>query len=307
MPKFANKIAIVVPTKDRPKDIRCMLTSVANQSCLPDQLIVVDGGDNIVEDVIKEFPTLNIRYLREYPPSLARQRNVGMAALDPSMTLAGYLDDDIVLEPGALEAMLAFWEKADPDVGGARFNITNEPRPKMIWLRSLFLIESRTQGNVMPSGFQASIGTVADTLRVRWLSGGATVWKRQVIDEFDYDEWFDGTGYLEDLDYSYKVGQKYKFVVAAEARVQHFSYPVRKDRNYLLGKWQAINRMYFVKKHQNFSIPLYYWSMLGEFLFNVIGSILQRDSGRLRRAWGNVVGLSYVAQGKVERLGGIFK
>jgi glycosyltransferase involved in cell wall biosynthesis len=307
MPDFTNRLAFVVPTKDRPKDLRRMLASVANQSCLPDQIIIVDGGEETVDDAVKEFPTLNIRYLRVYPPSLSKQRNAGMAAIDSSITLAGYLDDDLVLEPGATEAMLTFLEEAPEDVGGARFNIITDHFPRAIWLKSLFLLDSRERGIILRSGHPTMIGPVAGNKYVRWLSGGATVWRRKAIKEFAYDEWFVGTGYLEDIDYSYRVGMKYKLAVVADARVQHLSYPVRKDRNYLLGKWQAVNRMYLVKKHEDFSVPLCYWSMLGQLLLNLGTGIWKRDSGPLRRAWGNLVGLLNVVQGRIERIPGTFK
>jgi GT2 family glycosyltransferase len=284
-----------------------MLASVESQSCLPDQIIIVDGGDTTVDDVVGEFPNLNLQYLRVYPPSLSKQRNAGMAAIDPFITLAGYLDDDMVLEPGAIEAMLTFLEEAPEDVGGARFNIITDRFPRAIWLTSLFLIDSRKRGIILRSGYSSTIGPVAGNKYVRWSSGGATVWRRKVIEDFAYDEWFAGTGYLEDIDYSYRVGMKYKLVVVADARVQHLSYPVRKDRNYLLGKWQAVNRMYLVKKHEDFSVPLYYWSMLGQFLFHLGAGIWKRDSGYLRRAWGNLVGLWYVVQGRIERIQGQFK
>ena len=300
-------MAFVVPTKDRPRDLHRMLGSVASQSCLPDRMIIVDGGDETVEEVTREFPTLNIQYIRVYPPSLSKQRNAGIDMLDPSMTLAGYLDDDLVLEPGAMETMFTFWEKAPPDVGGARFNIVNEKLPRGVWIKSLFLIDSRERGTILPSGFHTSIGPVTENKYVRWLTGGVTLWRRQVIEEFSYDEWFAGTGSLEDVDYSYRVGRKYKLVVVAGARVQHLSYPIRKDRNYLLGKWQAINRMYFVKKNPELSLPRFYWAMWGQLLLNVAKSMAERDSVGLRRATGNLVGLFRLATGRIDTTGGILK
>jgi GT2 family glycosyltransferase len=230
-----------------------------------------------------------------------------MAAVDPSVTLAGYLDDDLVLEPGALEAMLRFWENAPEDIGGARFNIMNEELPRAVWLKSLFLLESRKRGQILPSGYQTSIGRVSTHTYVRWLSGGVTLWRRGVIDEFAYDEWFQGTGYLEDVDYSYSVGKKYRLMVVADARVRHLSHPIRRESNYVLGKWQAINRMYFVKKHREFWLSLCYWSMLGELLLNLGTAITQIDSWRLRRAWGNLAGLAYVVQGRIEKTDGLLK
>ena len=307
MPDFTNKIAIVVPTKDRPKDLHRMLTSVASQSRLANQVIIVDGGDETVGEVVKEFTGLNIEYLRVYPPSLSKQRNAGMQAVDPSITLAGYMDDDLVLEPGAMDAMFAFWENAPSDIGGARFNIINEDVPRGIWIKSLFLTDSSRRGVMLPSGYQTSIGPSTINRVVRWLSGGVTIWRREVIEEFNYDEWFQGTGYLEDVDYSYNVGKSYKLVVVADAKVRHLSYPVRKDRNYLLGKWQAINRMYFVKKHPEFSVLLCYWAMVGEMLVNLGKGITERNTVGLWRASGNLSGLIRVVTGRTQRTGGILK
>jgi len=307
MPVFSNRIAFVVPTKDRPDDLRRMLTSLQVQSVHPDQVIVVDGSENPIKDTLKEFPKLNIQYSRVYPPSLSRQRNVGIAAIEPGVTLAGHLDDDLVFKPGAMEAMLSFWESAPDDVGGARFNIITDDLPRIIWIKSLFLLESRKRGKVLRSGYQTAIGRVKNNMHVRWLSGGVTVWRRQVIEEFSYDEWFEGTGYLEDVDYSYRVGEKYKLAVVADAHVEHLTYPVLRDKNYLLGKWQAINRTYFVKKHKNLSLPLCYWSMIGELLLNCFTAFWRRDVGRLRRALGNCVGLLMVTTGPIPKIDGFFK
>jgi len=307
MPAFTNRIAFVVPTKDRPHELRRMLSSVEAQSFRPEQVIVVDGSTTPCEEIARGFPGLKIAYLRVFPPSLSRQRNAGMAAVDPSMTLAGYLDDDLVLEPGAIEAMLVFWERAPDDVGGARFNIVNEEFPRVVWLKSLFFLESRKRGSILPSGYHTSIGPVLKDTHVSWLSGGVTLWRRDVVREFAYDEWFQGTGYLEDVDYSYRVGKKHKLAVVADARVKHLSEPIRRESNYILGRWQAINRMYFVKKHQEFWLPLCYWSMLGEFLLNVGTAITQIDGWRLRRAWGNLAGLTCVVQGRIESTGGLLK
>ena len=308
MPGSTNRFAIVVPTKDRPRDLRRMLMSVEGQSCLPDQIIIVDGGDETVEGVFEEFPSLNIEYIRVYPPSLSKQRNAGMEAVDPSMNLAGYMDDDLVLEPGALEAMLDFWETAPRNVGGARFNVINENVVERGgWIKSLFLTDSSKTGAVLISGYQTAFGCVDENTYVRWLSGGVTLWRMEVVREYSYDEWYEGTGYLEDVDYSYTVGRKYNLVLVAGAQVQHLMYPVRKDRNYLLGKWQVINRMYFVRKNAELSVPLCWWATLGQFMVNLGKGIAERDSAGPRRALGNLVGLLKLATRTTERTGGILK
>src|SRR5439155_1740710 len=237
----------------------------------------------------------------------SKQRNAGIAALSPEATLAGYLDDDLVLEDGCIQAMLSFWESATDDVGGAAFNIVNERSPRGILVKSLFYVDGFRRGAVLRSGYQSMLGPVPRDIEVDWLSGGVTVWRRQVTQTFEYDEWFQGTGYLEDVDFSYRVSRKYRLFVLAGARIQHLSPPVKRSRDYLMGKWQAINRMYFVRKHPEFSRPLYYWATFGLFLANVAEGIATLNYGLFLRAAGNIVGLTQVSSGRLDQLSGYLK
>ena len=96
-------------------------------------------------------------------------------------------------------------------------------------------------------------------------------------------------------------------MVLADATVQHLSPPVKQSRDYLMGKWQAINRMYFVKKHPEFSRVLYYWATLGLMLANVLEGIVTLRHGLFLRAAGNIVGLAKVTSGRLEQLSGYLK
>jgi hypothetical protein len=260
-----------------------------------------------VDGVVDEFAGLNLEYVRVYPPSLSEQRNAGMQRLHRSITLAGYLDDDLVLEDGAMEAMLSFWESVSEDVGGAAFNIVTDRRPKGTPFKSFFLLDNAKRGAVLRSGYQTMICPVEVTTYTQWLFGGATIWRSNVIDEFSYDEWYYGTGYGEDLDYSYRVGKKYKLAVVGDARVQHFSPPIRKEINFVLGKWQMINRMYFVKKNQDLSVPLCYWTLFGQVLVNSAKALGKRERALFMRVLGNILGMTRVVMGRLDRIGGIYK
>jgi glycosyltransferase involved in cell wall biosynthesis len=306
---FSHRLAFVVPTRNRPADLRRMLKSVEAQSVVPDEIILVDGGDpgQLVDDVAPEFPKLAIRYLRIYPPGLSKQRNAGMDAVAPGMTLAGYIDDDIVFEPGAIEAMLTFWENAGPDLGGTSFNIVNNDRRRIFLIQRLFLLSGWERGIFLRSGFETPLWPVHETIWTKWLCGGATIWRRDITKEIPYDEWFEGTGYLEDVDFSSRVGARYKLAIVGEARLLHLSYPIRKEKNFLFGTWQSVNRMYFVRKHPEFSRLLCYWALVGQILFHGLLGLATRDTGMLARARGNVVGLGKVLTGRLERIGGIIK
>lgn len=305
--QYTHKLAFVVPTYNRPDDLRRMLTSLYEQSVQCAQCIIVDASEEPVKYLPEEFPGLRLDYVHVFPPSLSEQRNAGMQKLRPEITLAGYLDDDIVLLEGALDAMLSFWETAPSEVGGARFNIVDDYVSKNSWLKSFFLVDSEEKGSVLKSGFSTDFGTVTQNKYVMWLSGGATIWRKEVIDKFAFDEWYEGHGLLEDLDYSYRVSKEYKLSVIANSRVLHLTRPIRKDKNYLLGQWEVINRIYFVKKHPELSLPLCYWAILGELLRSLVMGILKPRSGRLDRVWGNCIGLTKALTGRFERIGGLFK
>lgn len=304
-----HKLALVVPTKDRPDDLRKLLMSVSAQTRIPDQIIVVDGSEHVVDAVLGEFPKLKVDYVRVFPPSLAKQRNAGMARLRGEITLAGYLDDDIVLEPEAVECMLGFWDACSPEYGGAAFNIVNKPLPGRLGLKQIFGIDHREPGRVLASGFPSSICSVQSDLDTDWLYGGATVWRRDVIARFPYDEWFVGTGFMEDIDYSFNVRSSYRLRVVAAARLAHFSRPVRSDRQRLLGTWQVVNRMYFVRKYRNrgASLAAAWWACAGLLILNLGLGLLRKDGDHARRALGNLVGIVSELAGRKTRLGGHLK
>jgi len=294
--KFSHKIAFVVATKDRPVELRNMLRSLEAQSYKPDQIIIVDGSAEPVEDVLKEFSTFSINYIRCIPPSAARQRNVGIKAVKPEITLIGFLDDDTVLEPDALEKMMEFWERASDDIGGAAFNMVNHPPLHASWLKSLPLTEklglySKDKGKVLPSGFHTMIGFVSETIFVQWLTTGATVWRKNILDKFQFDEWFKGYSYLEDLDFSYQIGKEYRLAIVANAKYYHYPASTGRGSSYEFGKREVANRLYFVKKNQNLSLFRCYLALLVRMFMSMSFSIKERRLGYLQRAFGNCVGI----------------
>ncbi len=299
MPKIEHKIAFIVATKDRPTDLRRMLGSLEAQSYCPDQVIIVDGGTQLVDKVVKEFTTMPITYVRCVPPSATRQRNRGLTSINSEITLIGFLDDDIVLEPDALQKMVEFWEKSPENVGGAAFNMVNHPQLYGTWLKSLPLTEklglySKESGKVLPSGFHTMIGYVPETNFVQWLPTTAVTWCRKIFEEFQFDEWFDGYSYLEDLDFSYQVVKKYQLVVVADAHYYHYPSSTGRDNGYIFGKREVKNRIHFIRKHQEFSPAKCYLALITRMCISLSLAIREREASYCKRSLGNVMGMAQV-------------
>ena len=302
-------LAFVIPTKDRGEDLRRMLGSLVSLTRLPDQVIVVDGGGIAVLWCVAEFPELQIDYVRLLPPSLSAQRNAGMAMLRPEITHAGYLDDDVVLEPDAVLEMAAFWGVAEENVGGAAFNLVSVTPSRNSAPRRRLGAFGDGLGKVAASGLVHELGEVRENLETDWLCGGATVWRREVIESYSYDNWFQGTGFMEDVDYSYGVRERYRLFVVAAARLAHFTQPVRADRQWLFGKWQVVNRMHIVRKYRHRGLsPYKAWSASFMLLAaNVMRGIVRRQRSLWDRGLGNLAGIFSELRDKSEQIGGFLK
>ncbi len=304
-----QRIAYVVPTKDRPVDLRKLLISLSKQTVAPSQIVIVDGSDQPVEQIVNEFAELPLTYVREYPPSLARQRNAGMAALQDEISVAGYLDDDLELAEDATERMSAFWNCAGKEVGGAAFTIVNQPlrHPLFGKLADVFLMNSQHQGKVLNSGFATSITPQKQDMQTDWLYGGATLWRREVVERYQYDEWYIGHGYLEDLDFSYRVSRGHELWVVADARVWHWPGQILTRQNVKLGRQQVVNRIYFVRKSGDFRRLAVVWGLLGTCVRNGLESVSNRKRDGLLRLWGNILGFRDLLISGTRSVEGVWK
>ena len=293
MIEFRHKIALIIPTRNRRDLLVKLLQSLQEQTVPANQVIIVDGSDQPIEPEVKQFLTPGVSCIRVFPPSLTRQRNEGVKALAEDITLVGYLDDDIVMERDAVEAMLRFWEQCPDDVGGSSFNITNLGRVSLFGklLGRLFCFYDDRQGAVLRSGFNVAVSPVLKDTYTEWLCGGATVWRRQILEEFKYDEWFAGWAYVEDVDFSFAVAQEHKLVVLQGARVQHLPPPFNPRMCYAHGRMVVQQRYHFVRKHPQLSLPLFYWATLGQALILILASIWKRSLCESLRAFGNIAGL----------------
>jgi GT2 family glycosyltransferase len=290
-----EKIALVIATRDRPADLRRLLESLRIQTIPPAEIVVVDAGDKAAEPVVHDFAKLPIHYLRHWPPSAAAQRNAGIRACGPCATLIGFADDDTTFEANAMEAMLDFWQTADPGVLGAAFNMLNCRMPpgqlfKRSRLSRILGLYSAQSGGVARSGWQSVTGTVDSTLYVEWLPTGAVVWRRSALESARFDEYFDRYSYLEDLDLSYSIARRGRLAIVAAAGYRHFPSASGRVSARHFGRVEVRNRLYFVRKH-DMSIPLCLLALAIRFLMTLSSALLNFDAGSFARAAGNLEGL----------------
>jgi GT2 family glycosyltransferase len=301
------KIGCIVPTKDRPIDISNLLKSLSTQSRKPDVIIIIDGSDNPVREVVDKFTDkLNIIYETLRPPGLARQKNKGISLIPTEIDWVGFLDDDLVLEDDCIENLFKYID-SDKDVKGIGLSINNQPIVKHQFIKNLLLLDKKPGGNFTHSGFPAAIRPTGDSLQVEWVYGGATFWKKEILSGYKFDEWFSGVGYLEDVDYSYRVSRKNKIVVRNECRCWHYHHEISTERLPLLGQWHFVAWWYFSSKTKAFNKVLTVYSMLSLAIFNLMIGLLLRNQRSFKTAQGNFMGIKVILSGGVQDFQGFQK
>jgi GT2 family glycosyltransferase len=251
-------VSVVVPSKNRPREIARMLASLRAQKTMPREVIVVDQSTPAY--ALEPFPEL----VHVHDPDLsgltaARNRGIDMARCDVVL----FFDDDVVLKSDCvLEIARTF--AARPDVVGAQCTIHNpwDDNPP-----SLYDVSTR----IFEHGFfdQRPRRIGSDEVP-RLIDGLASAYRRSLFERERFDETLPGYGLAEDWDFTKRAERHGALVVVPGARVDHEhsttnrhdprSYMSMRRRNilYLYDKLDAArdprNRLY---KH---------WWVLGETL-----------------------------------------
>lgn len=292
-----TRIAFVVATKDRPEELGRLWRSLLAQTRPPDEVVVVDASARPAPPGGPQPPLPVLRHIPSPVASATRQRNIGLDAVDPAIDLAGFLDDDAVLEEHAVAEMLRFFDEFGPELGGAAFNMVNHPPLGLAALKRTPFAESlglyaRRGGAVTASGFQTMIGRVDATAWTDWLPTGASVWRREIFRGHRFDEWYSGYSYLEDLDFSYRVGRAYRLAVVATAGYRHLQAAGGRGSAYVFGAREVLNRVHFVRKHDELSLVKCRAALAVRLLMSLVLAVRRGDAAFLARACGNAVGLA---------------
>lgn len=285
-----NNFSFIIPTIGRYKSIKALLSSIDAQQKKPLSVIIIDSSSSDINFSLSQY-SFPIDYIKTEFNSLTQKKNLGIKKAPKNCELIGFLDDDIVLFEGAVEAMICFWAQASNIVGGASFNVINFPNPKLMRIKEFFLIDSFTKGKVLKSGFGTSLYPAIADYKAVWLSGGNTLWRKDVLQRFLFDENLKGYSFAEDLDFSYRVGKNYDLFVVAKAKVAHFSDPIEKDKLFDYGKMEVSYRYHFLLKHKELSKISFFWAYLGLMFINMLADSRKFKYHYSLRSLGNFFGL----------------
>jgi len=110
---LSDKVSIIIPTRNRRDLLRQALRSARAQTWRETEILIVDeaSSDGTADMVAAEFPSVRmVRHDRPRGPGGAR--NAGLGATDSNWVL--FFDDDDLLHPGHVEALLRASSTAPP-------------------------------------------------------------------------------------------------------------------------------------------------------------------------------------------------
>jgi GT2 family glycosyltransferase len=307
MPSVTNsgvRLGFIVPTMNRLDSLNRLLTSIYQQDVKPEAVIIVDGSDEPLDSKILRASDVPLIYVREFPPSLTRQRNAGIRNIPDGLTHVGFLDDDLQLLPGSISAAINYLESHDDRLGGVSFNIMDKPgRGRLHFLMVLMGQASFTPGKICPSGFATGSLGVQSAHDAEWLCGGATIWRKEILDNYKFDEWYNGYALWEDVDFSYRVSKSYRLVVLHDAKVLHLhQWIYSPERSRKFGDLEIVDRFYFVSKFpETMSYTWAIWASFWAILRNLRIALKDRKTFGLNRTWANVRATVRCALGHIKR------
>ena len=192
------KISIIIPTYNRPDDLRKCIDSILKQTVKPQEIIVVDDGNLQSLPFISECETLCIDYRyhkKKGNRGPAASRNIG--ARQARGDVVFFLDDDVVLLSNYIEEIMKVYD-FHPEraiIGGVGGIIANTTQMRLLHqlFHLVFLISAAKPGKILPSGFSSidmrpKCFSRRKITQVDFLPGGVCSFRKEIFDEFSKAE-----------------------------------------------------------------------------------------------------------------------
>jgi GT2 family glycosyltransferase len=282
-------ISAIVPTLNRRKDLLEFAETLVAQTIRPTDLVVVDAGDvpDMEAALLDALADSGIALVyRQSEAGTSLQRNI---ALDlPLGEFVFMFDDDVLLQPDYIERTLeAFEAPTTPPVGCVLGTFDSPSRPqgwRQAWFRTFGMTHS-VPGDTASMSTSGGVRWLMDppqTVEVPVASGGRTAYRRDAIGAERFDEFLPGYTLSEDVEFSFRVAQRWSIVQTPTARLFHKRAPTaRVDYGDRVSRL-IYSRFYFFKKHlpkDPHHVAAFAWTNVGITTFYAGVGLLKAPAG----------------------------
>lgn len=274
-------LSVIICTRNRSKDLAKCMNSIMIQTHIPNEIVIVDSSDDkSTRRLIERYVTndlIPIKYLHT-SPGLTRQRNIGIS--ESWGKIVAFLDDDIILDQEYFFQIMKCFETSH-DVFGVGGSDLNVARISLLakCFRKLFMltVTDGKQGVIKRSGLASfQIGSKLSEIDETEILCGCSCYRREVFQKYTFDEYFEGYGFMEDVDFSYRVSRQHRLLYTPLAKFIHNHSPSGRLDLRKLHEMQVFNHYYvFIKNIKKSCIDwvFFWWSEFGVLLRSFITAI----------------------------------
>jgi GT2 family glycosyltransferase len=228
------ELSICIPSKDRHADVLRCLTSIAQQSVQPKEVLVMDQSSPAYE--LPPMGVLKHICKPELSGTAAAKNRCAQEACGENILI---LDDDVELLPGCLQSLIEALHNY-PEAAAVSCNPGIESMKKLYWWNLHTMVFARGFFNGSPLG--------GNPPELRVLAGCAMALKRGLLLEEPFDENLVGYSYGEDWELSHRLLRHGKLLLATQAGVIHHVSPLNRYGIRQLQRDRWDNFLYFYEK-----------------------------------------------------------
>ena len=272
-----EEFCVLIPTRNRPREVGALLTSIQASTVKPFQIVIVSSGENISNTIEKFVDELAITYVHSEIAGQINQKKLGLSAVDQSVDWVVFLDDDLLVSPNtfekAFECAQGFDRKNGKRLAGVGFGLpatsrfNNHGKASQVLAR-LFGINHQPAGVVLSNGHATSYLEKQEPFETQWLNG-ASMWRKSVLNT--YGQGIPSTRYAacEDLIFSYPLRKEGELIYAPKAKL-HFQDVELSDFDSLIVFESASYWRYYFVCQNGLSRISFFYGQFGRILYIVL-------------------------------------
>lgn len=251
-------ISVLVPTRNRPDDLRAFVQSLVAQTRTPDELVLVDSSDPVhpIEAIVREGLAgsgIDLVYGRS-EPGTSLQRNVAVSLSRGEILF--FCDNDVVLERDYVERTLPCFDlERTPPVGGVMGTITNAPyrgrTTEIVYgLFGLTHWTDRDDPRLYASGGVRWVAHPHQVLDVPATYSTIVAFRRACFEGERWAEFLPGYTINEDVELSFRIAKRWTLVQTPDARAVHNESPAGRHNFASHVSRLIYAKSWFVREHR---------------------------------------------------------
>ena len=288
--------SVLIPTYNRPADLLACIDSIAMQSELPTQCIILDDGElpeGELALVRKKLGPIALTYYRKNHErerrGLSESKNIGLTLAQEDIVFI--FDDDIVLEQDFFSSVMEVWTTLDEErlmgVGGIITNLRGRSGLEKLY-NAVFLLTARSTWDITPVGFQVWDEVMESREEGYYVHGGLSSLRKSRAARFPFNTFKGGRTALEDVDFCMRAKHAgYHFYMEPRARAVHNTSSQSREGHFDSGVKESANRKEIFRNNAKQCVLHRLW-----FGWSSFGWILRQFlAGNFHKGTGMLVGL----------------